>query len=715
MSSLRAPSSRYRTPLLGLCVATLLIVLLECTVGNLGFWSSLSASTDTASHLNTTGSGLLRQANGSYRVTDPTQAYFEVDADGSSPYVRVDLVSEQSHTRQSSHTADQIHLQVDGQGSSARAHPVYRGSNASRYLRVGTVAKLRIWVQESQGSVVPISAIRANVHAPFHFSWSRVAVLIAMMLAVCTFRPQSRLWSIRLDTHSARQRRAFLMLLLPVLLGMTIASAVTAGHAGQSVWFHTAGNYTYDFDQYGRVADALLHGHAWVDLPVPEALADSADPYSTQTRQQLLDAGVSPLFWDYAFYQGHWYSYFGVLPAVALFMPYRLITSLWIPGGAMLPSSAAVILLLAGFTVFGSLLVIRLLERLSERVSLATAALAVLLVMLGANAGYLWFRQNFYSIPFAASLLLSSAGLWLWLGARSRQGSDSHGRLSLPHLAGGTACIAANFGCRPTFCLLALLAIPLFWGQITGWLRSLTAIILPALVVIAPLGWYNMVRFNSPLDFGSRYQLTVTDMTSYREPLANMLPMIGDYLFLPLRAIGNFPFLGISPTPLPQWGYTEPMMGGFFVLCPLALGALALPWMGSHIRDRRLFWMLCCAAGIGMGIVVLDVAIAGLGWRYFTDFGWLLSLSALPCLVRMLGEHDHGPLMAAGIDADDKLHGGRRELAVHTMRVLVVVILAASLIIAVLGMFIVGREDPLVRNDPGMFYLVRSWFSSIPD
>lgn len=35
-----------------------------------------------------------------------------------------------------------------------------------------------------------------------------------------------------------------------------------------------------------------------------------------------------PSVLGYAFYQGHWYSYFGVVPALLLFLPYRAVTSL---------------------------------------------------------------------------------------------------------------------------------------------------------------------------------------------------------------------------------------------------------------------------------------------------------------------------------------------------------------------------------------------------
>lgn len=151
--------------------------------------------------------------------------------------------------------------------------------------------------------------------------------------------------------------------------------------------FHTKGTYTYDFDQYDYVARALLDGHAWLDLDVPDALRDAADPYDVATRQRLLADGVSPVYWDYAFYQGHWYSYFGVVPALLLFLPYRAVTSLFVDGGLMMPCGAAVPLLMLGFLVFGCLLVIRVISRIRPNAPVGCGQYAVRVHAVG----FQWF------------------------------------------------------------------------------------------------------------------------------------------------------------------------------------------------------------------------------------------------------------------------------------------------------------------------------------
>lgn len=74
-------------------VAFAVMVAVECVLCNMPFWRSLAASGDSAAAYNVLGPGLERTDEGLLKVTDPTQAYMQVDADGSSEYVRMDPVS----------------------------------------------------------------------------------------------------------------------------------------------------------------------------------------------------------------------------------------------------------------------------------------------------------------------------------------------------------------------------------------------------------------------------------------------------------------------------------------------------------------------------------------------------------------------------------------------------------------------------------------------
>ena len=105
----------------------------------------------------------------------------------------------------------------------------------------------------------------------------RVLAMALVLLMIAVWRPGSHLWRITLDPSSTRQRLAFvgLMAIPTLLIGASIIHELW--YASPLV-FHVSGDYTYDFDQYGHVADALVAGRPWLDLPVPEQLAATEPP-----------------------------------------------------------------------------------------------------------------------------------------------------------------------------------------------------------------------------------------------------------------------------------------------------------------------------------------------------------------------------------------------------------------------------------------------------
>ena len=728
-------------------VMLLAILLIECVAFNLPFWRTLGASTDSASVANALGAGLMRRTDGMLTVVDPTRAYMDVKADGTSRYARVDAsqpsviaaAADNATTNPKLRTA--FTLRADGDGHVGHMQMVSTGTARSLYLHVDAQRTIRVWVVEAKGTVVPLDAVRANVKVPFHVEPLRLAGMAAIALLVAAWRPGSRLWSIRLDPASGRQRLTLALLLTPAAI-YTAWSIVMHIRGAWPLVFHTPGSYTYDFDQYAHAADALLHGHAWLDLPVPDEFAAASNPYDPAVRDRLLAAGVTPIYWDYAFLDGHWYSYFGVLPTLLLFAPYQAIASALAGRPLMLSTGAAMLALLFGVLVFGVLLTIRLVHRLAPHASLAATSMAVATLLLGSNAGYLWFRTNFYSVPFAASMLLTFLGLWLWLGAERtakdggiaqwhlwRANDRCETALSLPHLAAGALCIAANAGCRPTFATAALLGIPLFWRHIRALFADLAArrmsyrhacvpiaaVLAPAALVVMPLLAYNALRFGSPFDFGSDYQITVTDMTRFRQPLANLPATIGYYLLLPLRVTDSFPWLGVNPTPLTTWGFAEPLVGGLFILFPLLLPAVALaaPRLRRRIAAPTRH-MLVAALALAAALLLFDAYAAGLGWRYMTDFGWLIALAAMPAIIALgdgaerVGDSRHA-LMPA--DTTFGAHPQGSRLRRMLGRSVLMILLAATLIIGFLSAFVIGRQDAMIGNDPQLFFSVRSWFT----
>ena len=216
--------------------------------------------------------------------------------------------------------------------------------------------------------------------------------------------------------------------------------------------------------------------------------------------------------------------------------------------------------------------------------------------------------------------------------------------------------MAATLGCRPTFIVAGLLAIPIFSHEIRDMMSSLrpqpgtssaregagpspavsatllSTALLPLLLVAAPLLWYNHWRFGSVLDFGNRYQMTVVDLTQYHPDLGSLPRLFGYYLFQPLSTKTSFPFLRISPAPLNVWHYTEPGIGGLLVtapVIPVCLILLCSARVRRNLKARNLYGLALLAIPLALLVMVMDAYLGGFSDRYMIDFAWLLALVAV--------------------------------------------------------------------------------------
>ena len=75
-------------------------------------------------------------------------------------------------------------------------------------------------------------------------------------------------------------------------------------------------------NQYELMAEAILEGRLDFAYGDEAELETLNNPYDPDERRE---AGVT-FHWDHAYYDGHYYMYFGVVPVFLLFLPYRVIT-----------------------------------------------------------------------------------------------------------------------------------------------------------------------------------------------------------------------------------------------------------------------------------------------------------------------------------------------------------------------------------------------------
>ncbi len=380
-----------------------------------------------------------------------------------------------------------------------------------------------------------------------------------------------------------------------------------------------------DGQQYAYYADSILHGTEWLELEVPDWLAQMENPYDADERFALASETGEPYYWDYAFYDGHYYCYFGILPALVAFVPFKLIT------GADLRTDWAVSFFAAFLAIVMAVFLFKFMRRYFPSTSFGVYILSFMLFAMASGILTQVFYPLFYSLPPLAGLSCLFLGLTFWVCSRREGGSLRPGML-----AAGSLFMALTLACRPQLFLGMFVAVPLFWDEITRdrlffsrkGMGNTAAMLLPCLIVAGLVMYHNWVRFDSPFDFGAAYNLTGFDMTqnsgfSFQTAWVSLL----FYILMPLDLKASFPFLDQI-----EWRSTvpvEPYLGGFFVFAPACLAILGLWHFRNELRGKRLLAMcgVCCVFAVIL--MVISAQVASISMRYFSDFCWAVLIPAL--------------------------------------------------------------------------------------
>ncbi|MCM1100879.1 MAG: hypothetical protein NC079_01185 [Clostridium sp.] len=531
---------------------------------------------------------------------------------------------------------------------SERSHyrNVHLSGNADSLILVGNVPAVAIYAPQYPFSYT-IKEVWANVPKPFAFSLVRFVILTVLLLAAYGLRPGSILWQQDYLTH--RQQYGPL---LAACVGVAVVTAAVTPFlsetaAGIATITHNVlqweGDKTYNFTytmegeegvrtfnfQYGALAHALLNGKLYLDKVEPsEGLLGMENPYDAYLREQVAPDAV----WDVAFYDGKYYSYFGIIPCLLFQLPYEAIT-----GTENLPPSIPMILMAAVYilSVFG--LWEEMLKRWFPKASVAAYFLICMAMIGGSQLYVLLVRPWVYEYAILCGIAFILLGLWQWMAAVNTAEEKQGKRIA--HLIVGSLCVALAAGCRPQVELFAFLCLPIFAGLYLRRKRLLTgrgigeavAFITPVLLVAAGLMWYNYARFGSVLDFGATYNLTTNDMTRRGFDVGRIGPALFYYICKPLSLKAAFPYICTGAVEINYLGLTtwEYFNGGILATAPFVAVLFLIPVLRRGTGTKKGAWGI-----IGMGIIgsllmiILDAEMAGILYRYMMDFSPVLLMCA---------------------------------------------------------------------------------------
>lgn len=385
-----------------------------------------------------------------------------------------------------------------------------------------------------------------------------------------------------------------------------------------------------NLNYYNQLTDGFLFGRAGFKIDPPAELLALSDPYEPKQRAAAGNVGLH----DATYFQGRYYLYFGVAPAVCLSVPFKILTGLHFPQGF-----TTVVFCSLGYLV-SLVLMFRIRDRFFPKTGLRYLILGTVMLGLGNLCLPMLARNSIWEVPISAAYFFSTTGFLLIVKALSGR------RQYLYFLVAASAAFGLAVASRPhyIFAVIALTGIWLVWTLLkarrgpldrTAGTRELLAIVLPVSAIVVALLAYNYGRFGSVFEFGQKYQLTGNRQVDSQLMSLRFLPInFYHYVLSPLQMEGFFPFVdvirgyqGLRPT---DYGGAENPFGILTNLPVSWIGLLApLLWLYASRRPA----MPGALAGIFLGsFLSLAFIVMCFAWsanRYMLDFFPALLFAAL--------------------------------------------------------------------------------------
>ncbi len=592
-------------------------------------------------------------------------------------------------------------------------HTIALHTPSTRYINVHGYGRTHSFIfYFSEDNQPDFSKIRvyANVKRPFFFNIWRMLAVYLILCFVFALKSDGKGFSSLIETDDTPLRKKQ-MCITAIVMAIWIAAG----------YFCTSSHLLFNEEskphhqQYKELAAALAKGQVALDYAPSEGLLAAPNPYDTI----YLQANGIEYKADYAFYNGRYYVYFGIVPELILYLPYYLLT------GDGFPNHAAVFLFYSAFVIGTFMLFKRMCDRYFKSVSFASYLIVSSVIVTSGPFAYLYFTADVYSVPVMAAMAFTVFGLFLWINGieyteKRQNGSDDrlckqYRIVTIVSYILGSLCMSLVAGCRPQMLIFSFLAIPLFWDEVIVKrelfgkknIGRTVALCIPYVISAAIVMWYNAARFGSVFDFGATYSLTNNDMNLRGVSLSRMLSGLWVFFFkLPLFT-ERFPYLHTTTFDFDWMGRvtTEHYYGGVISCCVLTWVLFLIFHFRRDIKQKKLTWIFTMILTGSVIIAMLDSDRAGVLQRYASEssFGIFVGTGFMLLLVMDV------IMMRKKSAGDDTENSSSRayDLAVGLLKA------GAMLSLAFTFMIICNTDSgiTLIKYNPELFYKIASMFS----
>lgn len=394
-------------------------------------------------------------------------------------------------------------------------------------------------------------------------------------------------------------------------------------------------------DAYNDLAESIVNGKVTVYDEYAGSLDILSDVYNYEER---LESGLFYIT-DFAYYNGHYYVYFGIVPCLLLYVPYMLLT------GERLFNSLSMAIIIFFLCIGIGKLLYELIDRYFEKSTKIGFIYAYFVVAFMAQIPSMIAFPLVYQIAQCSGLAFVVWGLSFYVKAGGNKNTTNECQC----IVMGSLLIALAVGCRPQLGILAFLAFPLLKKKMLakdiGIIRYWCSFFIPYIIVAVFLMYYNYLRFDNMFEFGAKYNLT--DDTIYKTTVYWEKVVVGfKYMFTDIPMFSRrFPYVDFYMPDYEIDRLVKETTGGFFLVNLLALVAL-FP-IRSKLSDRNELWIMQYELVVfSIFIGVINVICGGCIQRYKLDFAIWLGLATTMASLGLLNTYRNKwvrVILAAGL------------------------------------------------------------------
>ena len=454
-----------------------------------------------------------------------------------------------------------------------------------------------------------LEEIQLNTPIPFNFNIFRTIIVTLIILLIYSLKTHS-FWQEAYTKENVKGQRVYFLILTFFILILC---------------FFNIFNKYIETDLYNKdFVEALENGQTYLLEEPSEKLLSLENPYDTVERSSIKRG--EDYIWDTALYNNHYYVYFGILPALILFLPFHIIT------GTFLKTSVVVLLFSVLSAIMLALIIEYIFKKHFSKLPFKMLVFSEISILFGSFLIWINVAPRFYEMVNVAGLYFSLQGIYLFLTIKKG------GELSFKKLGLGALCLALAVACRPTTLIASIIIIPIIWNLFKQKkankkevLKLILVVMIPYIVVGLLLMYYNYIRFGSIFEFGAKYQLTMNDMRNLKNRLITIPAGFIYNLFNLPSFIGEFPFMQVNSN-IPEifaYYYVEDMPGGVFILAPIAFAVFGIKKFLKTSKNTELKNLVVVILAVGIILNIIIVMQGGSTGRYLLDFAWYFVLAGI--------------------------------------------------------------------------------------